>query len=91
MTGRRVLFVHHTGVLGGTERSLLELASALAAHLEALLARPDAARAMGGAGRERALSLFDIDRAAGEILALYASLPARGRTGRDGGAPERAP
>ena len=44
---------------------------ALAAHLEALLADEERARALGEAGRERALSEFSVARMADRTAALY--------------------
>jgi glycosyltransferase involved in cell wall biosynthesis len=49
-------------------------AAALAAALEGLLADPERARALGEAGRQRAIGEFSVSRMADATLALYESL-----------------
>jgi starch synthase len=58
-------------------------AAAFAARVNALLADPERAAAMGRAGRERATAEFSWPAIAAETVAIYESLLAQGVDGTD--------
>jgi glycosyltransferase involved in cell wall biosynthesis len=63
----------HTGLLVEDDRP-----ASVAAALGALVDDPDRARAMGDAGRRRALSTFGPERHAAQVEAVYRAAATRG-------------